>query len=254
MKNEIRKIEHNYGIEYVSERREKKREVLLAILTLTAYYLYCLYSGYKKGYVSLDEFQFFLFVLYISFIIIYLNNHYIERLFLVNNIGIQIERKSCFRHRLKFICISDIKNIFINEVGAIYIFEICPYLCITLRNNKLIVLFENFNLGMKSLVYIYRDVKRVIDRSYKEEFIGVKAVEVKEQEEHGSREEQNCTVPNEVCSTNNPSSSEEENIFKLLNFSSCDNYKINDEVRERAKIKTYDIYINKKLALDIMNS
>ncbi|EUD67260.1 hypothetical protein C922_02410 [Plasmodium inui San Antonio 1] len=252
MKNEIRKIEHDYGIEYVSERREKKREVLLAILTLTAYYLYCLYSGCKKGYVFLDEFQIFLFLLYISLIIIYLNNHHIERLFLVSNIGIQIERKSWFRHRLKFICISDIKSIFINE--AIYIFEICPYLCITLQNNKLIVLFENFNLGMKSLVNIYRDVKRVIVPREKEDFIDLKAEEVKEQEKDGSREEQNCTVPNEVCSTNNPSSSEEENIFKLLNFNSCENYKMNDDVRERRKIKTYDIYINKKLALDIMNS
>ncbi|GAW81176.1 phosphatidylinositol N-acetylglucosaminyltransferase subunit H [Plasmodium gonderi] len=252
MKNEIRKIKHDYGIEYISERREKKRDVLLVILTLTVYYLHCLYLGCKKGHVLLNEFQIFLFIFYISFIIIYLNNHHLERLLIVSNIGIQLERNSLFQHQLKFICISDVKNIFINE--AIYIFEICPYLCITLRNNKLIVLFDNFNLGMKNLVNIYRDLKRVIVPNGHEKFKSVKALHFQEEEKYGNGEEQNCPAPNYVNSTYNNSSSEEENIFKLLNFNSCENYKMNNKIRESRKIKEFDIYISKKLALDIMNS
>ncbi|SBT71506.1 phosphatidylinositol N-acetylglucosaminyltransferase subunit H, putative [Plasmodium malariae] len=252
MKNEIRKIEHVYGIEYVSEKKEKKKKVLFVLIILSLYYMYNLYAVYKKGYFVFNEFQIFLFVTYLSFIVVYSNNQCLEKLFLINNVGIQIEKKDLFQRQLKFICLNDVKSIFINE--AIYIFEICPYLCIILKNNKFVVLFENFNLEMKSLVNIYRDMKRIVFYNDYKKLRGVKAVDIKE--EKGENEEENNFVflDDVAYAANIKSSSEEENIFKLLNFSSGENHKINDKSQELEKMKIYDIYINKKLALEIMNN
>ncbi|SCP04739.1 phosphatidylinositol N-acetylglucosaminyltransferase subunit H, putative [Plasmodium ovale] len=264
MKSEIRNIEHVYGIEYISEKKEKRKNVFFVILAFSLYYIYYLYEGCKKGFFLLDELQILLFVAYLSFIVAYLNNHHLEKLFLVNNVGVQIERKNWYHHQLQFICLKDIRSVFINE--AIYIFEICPYLCITLKSNKFIVLFEHFNLEMKSLVQIYRDMQRVIFCSNNKILKDVKATYIKkgkedeeeqngiEEGKSGSWDDQNCSPPSDSHQPSNNPSSEEDNIFKLLNFSSCESYKIDNKIREANKIKTFDIYMSKKLALEIMNS
>lgn len=43
MNNEIRKIVHTYGIEYICEKREKKNIILFIIVTFSLYYIYYLY-------------------------------------------------------------------------------------------------------------------------------------------------------------------------------------------------------------------
>ncbi|CRG96464.1 phosphatidylinositol N-acetylglucosaminyltransferase subunit H, putative [Plasmodium gallinaceum] len=243
MKNKIRRIEHLCGIEYISEKKEKRKFVFFVLFIFSLYYMYYIYTAHKQGYLTIDEFQILLFFLYILLIITYLNNYSIEKLLLINNIGIQIEKENLFKHHLKFICANDIKSVFINEV--IYIFEISPYLCLTLKNNNLIVVFEDFNLEMKNLVNIYRDIKKTFFFDDYKKLTNVKAEFIKNEEE--------SITHNDTYSAKNNSSSE-ENIFKMLNITSCENFKINNQINFSPKKKTFDIYINKKLALEIMNN
>lgn len=97
-------------------------------------------------------------------------------------------------------------------------------------------------------------MKRIVFYNDYKKLRGVKAVDIKE--EKGENEEENNFVflDDVAYAANIKSSSEEENIFKLLNFSSGENHKIDDKSQELEKMKIYDIYINKKLALEIMNN
>ncbi|CRH00285.1 phosphatidylinositol N-acetylglucosaminyltransferase subunit H, putative [Plasmodium relictum] len=248
MKNEIRKIEYVCGIEYVSEKNENRKFLFFVLCIFSLYYMYYIYAAYRQGYLTIDEFQILLFFVYISLIIVYFNNYSIEKLFLINDVGIQIEKKNLFKHQLKFICANDIKSVFINEV--IYIFEISPYLCLTLKNNNLIIVFEDFNLEMKKLVDIYRDIKKTFFFSDYKKLANIKAVHIENEENINSSKEE-CVSHNDTYSAKNNSSSE-ENIFKMLNFSPYENKKSNKTIPHPKK-KTFDIYINKKLALEIMN-
>ncbi|VWU50385.1 phosphatidylinositol N-acetylglucosaminyltransferase subunit H, putative [Hepatocystis sp. ex Piliocolobus tephrosceles] len=264
MKCEIRKIEHAYGVEYILEKKEKKKFIFYVLLIISLYYVYYLYTGlYKEDYIIINEPQILLFVAYISFIIIYLNNYKIEKLLLISNVGIQIEKKYRFYNQLNFFCLSKIKSVFINE--AIYILEICPYLCLILKNNKIIVLFEDFNLDMQTLVNIYRMIKKVIFFSDKILLGNIKTLdrvednnkneksENKKQETYDIKEQEVFLSSDYTQKTDTSTSSEENNIFKLLNSNSNDDLKISDSTSEFSQNKTYDVYINKKLAFEIMN-
>ncbi|KOB89303.1 hypothetical protein PFDG_04851, partial [Plasmodium falciparum Dd2] len=90
--------------------------------------------GYIRGYLSVNEFHILLFILYIFCIVVYFNNIFTEKLLLLKNIGIQIDKKDSFENYTKFICKNEIENIFINE---------------------------DVVLGMNNMVYIYRDIKKI---------------------------------------------------------------------------------------------
>ncbi|KEG02342.1 hypothetical protein YYE_03081 [Plasmodium vinckei vinckei] len=186
-----------------------------------------------------------------------------EKLFLINNVGIQIEKNSWLHHSLKFVCISDVKRIFINE--AIYIFEICPNLCIVLKNTKSLVLFEDYRLGIKNLVMIYRDIKGVVFGEHNLELKNIKAVDVEEknndivrEQEEGYKEkniidEESNSLSSNTCSSNN-SYVNNDNIYKFIQSNCFENCIIKNKINKNNIMKTFDVHISKKLALEIMNS
>ncbi|SOV23486.1 phosphatidylinositol N-acetylglucosaminyltransferase subunit H, putative [Plasmodium sp. DRC-Itaito] len=313
IKNEIRRYEHVYGIEYIYEKKKNRMFFLFVIIIFSLFVLYYFYLGYIRGYLSVNEFHIFLFIIYISCIIIYYNNIFTEKLLLLKNIGIQIDKKDSFENYTKFICKNEIQNIFLNE--AIYMFEICPYLCIKLKNNDSVILFKDVVLGMKNMVSIYRDIKNIFfyndnnilktikithvkndkgiyeigqfDREAEDEMSDSVSYNISEpmsnhtsdnisdnisdQIDHFEEDEEvkkvlqkkynytknknhdNINLEDNTCSTNNYSSSE-ENIFKLLNFSSYENIKIDKRSKKLRKNNSYDVYINKQLAIEIMNN
>ncbi|CAD2092236.1 phosphatidylinositol N-acetylglucosaminyltransferase subunit H, putative [Plasmodium vinckei lentum] len=256
MNSELRKIVHTYGIEYICEKKEKKHIVLYIIVIFSLYYIYYLYLGYKKGILIINELQIFIFCFYILLIITYLNNYSIEKLFLINNVGIQIEKSSWLQHSLKFICLSDVKRIFINE--AIYIFEVCPNLCIVLKNTKSLVLFEDYRLGIKNLVMIYRDMKSVVLDEHNLGLKNIKAVDVEEKNDEAYKEqniidEENSSSSSNRCSSNN-SYVNSDNIYKFIQSNCFENCIIKNKINKNNITKTFDVHISKKLALEIMNS
>ncbi|SOV78261.1 phosphatidylinositol N-acetylglucosaminyltransferase subunit H, putative [Plasmodium sp. gorilla clade G3] len=313
IKNGIRRYEHLYGIEYIYEKKKNRMFFLFVIIIFSLFILYYFYLGYIRGYLSVNEIHIFLFIVYIFCIIIYFNNIFTEKLLLLKNIGIQIDKKDSFENYTKFICKNEIENIFLNE--AIYMFEICPYLCIKLKNNDSVILFKDVVLGMNNMVSIYRDIKKIFFYNDNNILKNIKITHVKNdkgiyeigqndgevedemsdsisysmseptsnhhsdnisddisnQIDHFEEDEevkkvikkkynytknQNCDNKNledSTYATNNYSSSE-ENIFKLLNFSSYENIKIDKRSKKIRKNISYDVYINKQLAIEIMNS
>ncbi|SCM21820.1 phosphatidylinositol N-acetylglucosaminyltransferase subunit H, putative [Plasmodium berghei] len=263
MNNEIRKIVHTYGIEYICEKREKKNIILFIIVTFSLYYIYYLYLGYKKGIFIINEVQIFIFCFYILLIITYLNNYSIEKLFLINNVGIQIEKISWLQHSLKFICLNDVKRIFINEV--IYIFEICPKLCIVLKNTKSLVLFEDYRLRIKNLIMIYRDMKSVVFDEHNLGLKNIKAMDVENKnadiikkdneiyKEQNTIYEENSSSSNNTCSSRN-SYVNSDNIYKFIQSNCFENCMIKNKTNQNKITKTFDVYISKKLAIEIMNN
>ncbi|CDU17865.1 phosphatidylinositol N-acetylglucosaminyltransferase subunit H, putative [Plasmodium yoelii] len=257
MNSEIRKIVHTYGIEYICEKREKKNIILFIIITFSLYYIYYLYLGYKKGIFIINEVQIFILFFYILLIITYLNNYSIEKLFLINNVGIQIEKSSWLQHSLKFICISDVKRIFINEV--IYIFEICPKLCIVLKNTKSLVIFEDYQLGIKNLIMIYRDMKSVIFDEDNLELKNIKVMDVENKnieivkKDDEIYKEQNSSSLNNTCNLSDIYVNS-DNIYKFIKSNSFEKCMIKNKTNQNKITKTFDIHISKKLAIEIMNS
>ncbi|CDO65213.1 phosphatidylinositol N-acetylglucosaminyltransferase subunit H, putative [Plasmodium reichenowi] len=313
IKNKIRRYEHLYGIEYIYEKKKNRMFFLFVLIFFSLFILYYFYLGYIRGYLSVNEFHIFLFILYIFCIVVYFNNIFTEKLLLLKNIGIQIDKKDSFENYTKFICKNEIENIFINE--AIYMFEVCPYLCIKLKNNDSVILFKDVVLGMNNMVSIYRDIKKIFFYNDNNILKSIKITHVKNDkgiyeigqtdgEEEGeisdsvsynvseptsnhtsdkisddisdqtdnfeedeevkkviqkkynytkNKNYDNINLEDNTYATNNCSSSE-ENIFKLLNFSSYENIKINKRSKKLRKNNSYDVYINKQLAIKIMNN
>ncbi|CAD2092179.1 phosphatidylinositol N-acetylglucosaminyltransferase subunit H, putative [Plasmodium vinckei brucechwatti] len=219
MNNELRKIVHTYGIEYICEKREKKHIVLYIIVTFSLYYIYYLYLGYIKGILIINELQIFIFCFYILLIITYLNNYSI----------------------------------------------VCPNLCIVLKNTKSLVLFEDYRLGIKNLVMIYRDMKSVVLGEHNLGLKNIKAVDVEEKNDNIVREndktykeqniidEENSSSSSNTCSSNN-SYVNSDNIYKFIQSNCFENCIIKNKINKNNITKTFDVHISKKLALEIMNS
>ncbi|CAD2104931.1 phosphatidylinositol N-acetylglucosaminyltransferase subunit H, putative [Plasmodium vinckei] len=229
MNSELRKIMHTYGIEYICEKREKKHIVLYIIIIFSLYYIYYLYL--------------------------------VKKLFLINNVGIQIEKSSWLQHSLKFICLSDVKRIFINEVKKSitnYNNNICPNLCIVLKNTKSLVLFEDYRLGIKNLVMIYRDMKSVVFGEHNLGLKNIKAVDVEEKNDKTYKEQNIIDEDNSSSSSNTYSSNNSyvnsDNIYKFIQSNCFENCIIKNKINKNNITKTFDVHISKKLALEIMNS
>ncbi|EWC75721.1 hypothetical protein C923_03614 [Plasmodium falciparum UGT5.1] len=180
-------------------------------------------------------------------------------------------------------------------------FEICPYLCIKLKNNDSVILFKDVVLGMNNMVNIYRDIKKIFFYNDNNILKTIKITHVKndkgiyeigqtdgeeedeisdsvsyivseatsnhtsdkisddisDQTDNFEEDEEvkkviqkkynytknknydNINLENNIYATNNCSSSE-ENIFKLLNFSSYENIKINKRSKKLRKNNSYD--------------
>lgn len=256
MKNDIKKNELVCGYEFISEKKENKKLIGFIILIFSIYYVNYIQKIYLEGFLTIDEFQIFLFCIYLFLIINYMNNSFFEKIILIRNIGIQIEEKSVFHKKCKFICANDIKSVFINE--AIYIFEITPYLCISLKDNGLIVLFENFDLKLKSLVEVYRELQNMFFKNKKKFIhIGDEPKVPVDESKNGYDKENEPTE--EVNISEGYASSDYENIFQLLEFKSFDNNSNSNKAYEIQKnslrrCPNYDIYIDKKFAIEILNS
>ncbi|CXH16227.1 hypothetical protein PBK173_000508000 [Plasmodium berghei] len=105
------------------------------------------------------------------------------------------------------------------------------------------VVFDEHNLGLKNI--------KAMDVENKNADIIKKDNEI--YKEQNTIYEENSSSSNNTCSSRN-SYVNSDNIYKFIQSNCFENCMIKNKTNQNKITKTFDVYISKKLAIEIMNS